>query len=174
MKNGLIQVYTGDGKGKTTSAVGQIIRASGHNAKICFIQLFKPQKFFGEQKVLFKLKNVDYFSFCDTHPKFNKKISPKQVKIECDKLLNFIKKVFSMNKYDILVLDEFNIALRDKFINTEEIINILKNKPDNLEIIITGRNAPEKLIKIADLVTEMKKIKHPFDNGIKSRKYIDY
>lgn len=174
MQNGLIQIYTGNGKGKTTAAVGQVIRASGHKAKICFIQIFKPKRFYGEQKILSRFKNIDFFSFSHKHPFCYKNINKNKIKKECRKALCFIKKIFKNNSYDILVLDEFNIAIRDNFIRSKELIDLLKQKPTNLEVVITGRKAPKELIEIADLVTEMKKIKHPYDKGITFRKLIEF
>ena len=173
-KKGLIQVYTGDGKGKTTAAIGQSIRALGHGKKVCIIQLFKPSHFYGEQKVLKRLKNLDFFSYSDRHPSMYKNVKIMHVKQECVKALNHVKKIFSGNKYDILVLDEFNIAIRDGYIDFNALIGLLKKKPLKLEVIITGREAPQELIDFAGLVTSMEKIKHPFDGKIVSRESIDY
>jgi len=173
---GLIQVYTGDGKGKTTAAIGQAIRALGEGLKVCFIQFFKEPKIFpyGERRVLHYLPEVDFYSFAPKHPHFFKKINSEEVKKNLQEGLSFIKKILQEKQYNLLILDELIIALRDKFLSTEELIHLLSKKPKNMEIILTGRGAPKKLIDFADLVTEMKKIKHPYDKGIKGRKGIEY
>ena len=187
MKQGLIQIYTGNGKGKTTAAVGQAVRALGHNLKICWISFFKdPEKWgYGEIGML-KKWGVDVFHFALQHPCFcNPPSSPfnkgglrgiilqKKVRQECPKALGFITEIFKKD-YDLLILDEINIALRDGFLKEDELLSLLKEKPKSLEVILTGRGATPKLIKMASLVTEMKKIKHPFDKRIKSRKGIEY
>lgn len=182
---GLIQVYTGDGKGKTTAAVGQVIRALGQGLKVCFIQFFKnPNTFsYGEQRIFHSLPctkmvrglpRINFYNFVPQHPYFFKKIKKVEIEKQLQEGLNFIRKILRENDYDLLVLDELIIALRDKYLKTEELIKLLKQKPKNMEIILTGRGAPKKLIKFADLVTEMKKVKHPYDKGGKARKGIEY
>lgn len=175
MKKGLIQIYTGDGKGKTTSAVGLAVRAIGQGLKVCYIYFHKnPDKWgYAEQKILEKL-GVKIFGFAKEHPFCDKKVSLESIRNECLKGLEFIKEIFRQKKYDILILDEVNISLRDGFLKEEEIINLLKMKPKSMELVLTGRGATKKLKEIADLVSEIKNIKHPFDKGIKGRKGIEY
>lgn len=172
---GLIQIYTGDGKGKTTAAVGLACRARGQGLKVCYIYFHKdPEKWgCGELKVLEKL-GVTVKGFAKKHPHFNKKVTPKDVRKEYLEGLKFIKKVYKENKYDILILDEINISLRDGFLKEEEALDILNFKPEKLELILTGRGATKKIIKKADLASEIKKIKHPYDSGMKGRKGIEY
>ncbi|MEK6647647.1 MAG: cob(I)yrinic acid a,c-diamide adenosyltransferase [Candidatus Firestonebacteria bacterium] len=174
-RKGFIQVYTGDGKGKTTAAVGLACRASGHNLKICYIYFHKdPEKFgYTEHKTLKKL-GVDVFGFAKKHPHFDKNISKDDIRKECLKGLKFIKKLYKENKYDILILDEILISLRDGFLKKEEIFDILNSKPDNLELVLTGRSATAKIIEKADLVSEVKNIKHPYEKGVPQRKGIEY
>jgi cob(I)alamin adenosyltransferase len=86
----------------------------------------------------------------------------------------FIEKIIKEKKYDMLILDELNIAIRDRYINIEKIVNLLKNKPLKMEVIVTGRDAHKKILKLADLITDMRLVKHPYYRGIKSRKGIDY
>jgi len=182
---GLIQVYTGDGKGKTTAAVGQVIRALGQGLRVCFIQFFKDPKTFtyGEQKIFYSLSRkgilrdlpgIDLYTFAPQHPHFFKKIKKEETRKQLKEGLNFIHKIFREKDYDLLVLDELIIALRDKYLETNKLIKLLKQKPKNMEIILTGRGAPKKLLTFVDLVTEMKKIKHPYDKGVKVRKGIEY
>jgi cob(I)alamin adenosyltransferase len=174
----MLIINTGNGKGKTTAAMGQILRALGHKQRVCLIQLFKGKDFYGEQKVLRTLKNLDYYSYASKHPFcFKDKSSKtlKNVKIECSKALFKLYSVLKGKKhYDLIVLDEFNIALRDGFIILKDILELLSHNTYKTNIIITGRSAPKELIKIADLVTEMKEIKHPFSKGLKARKGIEW
>jgi cob(I)alamin adenosyltransferase len=173
-RQGLIQVYSGNGKGKTTAAVGLACRARGHALKVCYIYFHKePQKWnYGEHKIL-KAIGVDIFGFAKRHPHFFK-ISQEKVRQECLKALAFIKKLYQENNYQLLILDEINISLRDGFLKAEEVLEILETKPRELEIVLTGRGAPRAIIKKADLVSEIKEIKHPYQKGIKRRKGIEY
>ena len=171
----MIIVNTGNGKGKTTAAIGQIIRALGRGWKVCLIQLFKGEEFYGEQKVLCHLKNLDFYSFAPKHPKCFSEISTDSVKEECrvaTAAANALLK--GRKKYDLFVLEEFNIAVRDGYINVKELLELVKNINQKSDVIVTGRGAPEELLEQADLVTEMKEIKHPYAKGIPARKGIEY
>ena len=174
MEKGLIEVYIGDGKGKTTAVIGLICRAIGHNLNVCYIYFHKnPEKWgYGEFKVLKKI-GVNTFGFAKEHPHFNK-VEKEKLREECLKGIEFIKKIYKEKKYDIVICDEILISLRDGFLKEEEILEIMEEKPENIELILTGRYATEKIIKKADLVSEIKKIKHPYDKGIKSRKGIEF
>ena len=174
-RKGLIQVYTGDGKGKTTAAVGLACRARGHNLKVRYAYFHKdPQKWeYGEQEVLKKL-GVDVFGFAKKHPHFYKGVSKEEIRKECLKGLEFVRKIYQEDKYDILILDEILISLRDGFLKEEELLKILKTKPGNLELILTGRGATQKIIEQADLVSQIKKVKHPYDLGVQGREGIEY
>jgi len=171
---GLIQIYTGDGKGKTTAGIGQAIRAKGHKFKVCFVYFFKNLKDtpYGEIEVL-KGLGIETVGFAPHHPHFYKDITAKQIREECLKALQSIKKIFQKG-YNMIILDEILIALRDGFLKEEEILDLLEKKPESLEIILTGRGATKKIIQRADLVTEMKKIKHPFNQGLKGKEGIEY
>lgn len=172
---GLIEIYTGDGKGKTTAAIGLAIRAIGQGLKVCYIYFHKnPDKWgYAEYKILEKL-DVDVFGFAKLHPFCDRGVNLESIRQECLKGLEFIKEIFQQNKYDILILDEINISLRDGFLKEEEVLDILKLKPENLEIVLTGRGAPSKIIEEADLISEIKEIKHPYKLGIERRKGIEY
>ncbi len=175
MKSGLIQILSGDGKGKTTAAVGVAVRARGHNLRVCYIYFHKdPEKWeYGEFKILKELE-VDVFGFARKHPHFCKDVVPEDIRRECLKGFEFIKKLYQENKYDILILDEINISLRDGFLKEEEVLDILNSKPENLELILTGRGASKRIIEKADLVSEVKNIKHPYDSGVEEREGIEY
>ena len=170
----MILLITGNGKGKTTSAIGQIVRALGHNQKVCLIQLFKGESFYGEQNILTKLENLDFFSFAKKHPFFFYLVSKEQVIKECEQSLNKLKEISQNNKYNLIVLEEFNIALRDNFIDETFFINTVKKLNDNSNVVITGRGASQKLIDVADLVSEIKEIKHPYTKGVLAQEGIEY
>jgi len=174
MEKGLIEVYTGDGKGKTTAVIGLACRAIGHNLKVCYIYFHKnPERWgYGEFKILEKI-GIDVFGFAKEHPYFDK-VEKEKLREECLKGIKFIKKIYKEKKYDVIICDEILISLRDGFLKEEEIIKIMEEKPENVELVLTGRIATEKIIEKADLVSEIKKIKHPYDKGIKSREGIEY
>ncbi|MEW6162223.1 MAG: cob(I)yrinic acid a,c-diamide adenosyltransferase [Nitrospirota bacterium] len=174
-RKGFIQIYTGNGKGKTTAAVGLAVRARGHDLKVCYVYFHKdPEKWeYGEHRVLEKI-GVDIFGFAKKHPHFHKEIDPADIRKECLEGIEFIKKIYQEKKYNILILDEIIISLRDGFLKEEDVLGILDSKPEDLELILTGRGASEKIIEKADLVSEIKKIKHPFDKGVRRRKGIEY
>ena len=170
LKKGYIQVYTGSGKGKTTAALGLALRALGASLKVYIGQFIKDGNY-SEVKTLRKLRNIKIEQFgrgCFIKGK------PKEKDIICAKKgLETIKKIISKRLYDIIILDEINIAQHFKLISTEDVINVLKNKPNNTEIILTGRYAPKKILNRADLITDMKEIKHYYKKGVKARRGIE-
>lgn len=174
MKKGMIEVYTGDGKGKTTSAIGLAVRAKSHQLNVCFIYFHKNLKKWNykEVKILKKI-GIDVYSFAKKHP-FCDKVDKEKLRKECLEGIEFIKKIFKEKKYDIVICDEILISMRDGFLKEEEILKIMEEKPKNIELILTGRGATEKIIERADYVSEIRKIKHPYDKGIKARKGIEY
>lgn len=175
MKKGLIQVYTGDGKGKTTAAVGLCARAIGQGLEVCYISFHKdPDKYgYAEQEILKKL-GADVFVFAKEHPFCDKNISFDEIRKKCLDALIFVENIFKENKYDVLILDEVNISVRDGFLKEDEVLDLLLKKPETIEVVLTGRGATEKIISIADLVSEVKEIKHPYKKGIKGRKGIEF
>ncbi len=174
-KKGLIQIYTGTGKGKSTAAIGQAVRAAGHGFKVGFLSFFKdPEAFgYGEYKSLEKL-GIKTFLFARKHPHFYKELSPDDVCRECSEGLEFVKELIRDPSWDMLVLDEINIALRDGFLKEEDVLSLLNAKPDKLELVLTGRGVTKKIIEKADLVSEVREVKHPYSRGMKSRKGIEY
>ncbi len=170
LKKGYIQVYTGSGKGKTTAALGLALRALGAGLKVYMGQFIKDGNY-SEVKTLKKLRNIKIEQFgrgCFIKGK------PKEKDIICAKKgLETIKKIISKRIYGIIILDEINIALHFKLISTEDVINVLKNKPNNTEIILTGRYAPKKILNRANLITDMKEIKHYYKRGVKARRGIE-
>jgi cob(I)alamin adenosyltransferase len=170
---GLVQVFTGNGKGKTTAAVGTIVRAAGHSLKTCLISFMKGTYIYGEYKTLSQIPNVEIQQFGlrkFTDPGKIKAAEKQQAKAA---LAAAVKAVMSSD-YDLVVLDEINVALCYNLIPLDKVLNLIKEKPLHVELILTGRYADSKLLEAADLVTEMVKIKHPFDDGVKARKGIEY
>ncbi|MFH1699964.1 MAG: cob(I)yrinic acid a,c-diamide adenosyltransferase [Candidatus Zixiibacteriota bacterium] len=175
-KKGFIIVYTGNGKGKTTAALGLCVRAVGHGNKIGIIQFIKSDWEYGELKGLKQLSPaIDIQTLgagCIGIMGDEKPL--EEHKKAANKALNAAIKVVQSEKYNILILDEINVAINLGLITTDQVMEFLKNKPAHLNIVLTGRNAPAELIEAADLVTEMKEIKHPFQKGIPARKGIDF
>lgn len=174
-KKGLVQVYTGNGKGKSTAAIGQAVRAAGHGFKVGFISFFKDPDVFGyaEYKSMEKL-GIQTFLFARKHPHFYKELNHEEVREECAQGLEFIRGLLRDDSWDMLVLDEINIALRDGFLTEEDALSLLAAKPETLELVLTGRGIPERVLEKADLVSEVREIKHPYSQGIQSRKGIEY
>ena len=171
----MIQVYTGDGKGKSTAAIGQAARAAGHGLTVGLVSFFKdPEAFgYGEYKSLGQL-GIKTFSFARKHPHFYKELNRDRVCQECFNGLEFIEELFQDPSWDMLVLDEINIAVRDGFLKEEEVLALLEAKPEKLEVVLTGRGATERIIEKADLVSEIREVKHPYDQGLRSREGIEY
>ncbi len=173
-ETGLIQVFTGSGKGKTTAALGTVLRAAGHGLKISVIFFIKGRSAQGENKTLVTLPGVKVTSF--GLRKFIHKsegVNPEE-KAQAEAALAAARADISGGMFDLVVLDEINCACFFNLITADSVIQVLKDKPPHVEIILTGRNAPPAIIDMADLVTEMAKIKHPFDKGTKARKGIEY
>jgi len=169
--SGLIQVYTSDGEGKTTAAVGQALRAVGWGKKVCIVQFMKGNKT-GEMLAFKKFPNVKVWQFGQAG-KFVKKPTKKDVQL-AQEALDLANTIIKDKKCDLLVLDEINVALHFKLLALKDVLAILKRKPTNLELVLTGQKAPKEILALADLITEMKKIKHPFDKGFKARQGIEY
>ncbi|KXB06932.1 hypothetical protein AKJ51_02420 [candidate division MSBL1 archaeon SCGC-AAA382A20] len=173
--NKLIQILTGEGKGKTTAAVGQVIRAIANNRKTFWVYFHKnPEDLeYGELKVLRDL-GVKVRGFAKKHPHFYEDSSDEQMREKCLKGLEYLEKIFDKDFYDLVVLDELIISIRDEFLKEEEVIDLLERKPIETDIILTGRDASENLIKIANQANKIKNVKHPYDTKVRDRKGIDY
>ncbi len=170
---GLIQVFTGNGKGKTSAALGSILRASGHGFKIFIVFFMKGKYPYGEFSSLPRLPNVETASFglrCLIDPD---NINPEEIE-QADLALKTARQAILSGRYDMVVLDEVNVAVYFKLIRSDDVIQLIEEKPPGVELILTGRYAEPSVIERADLVTEMVKIKHPYDRGVKARKGIEY
>ncbi|MBU4487067.1 MAG: cob(I)yrinic acid a,c-diamide adenosyltransferase [Candidatus Delongbacteria bacterium] len=172
MEKGLIIINTGDGKGKSTAAFGILARALGHDLKAGVVQFIKSPGDYGEISFFKDRAKTDWyvvgrgFTWNSDNLERDKEIARKGFETACE--------MIDSDEYDLLVLDEITYITNYHFIEIDEFIEVLKNKPERLNIILTGRDADPKLIEIADTVTEMKKIKHCFDQGIKAKKGIEY
>ncbi len=172
---GLVIVYTGDGKGKTTAALGMALRAAGHGKKTLIIQFIKSFKSYGELKFVKKFDcGIEIKTMGKGYVKIKGDRFPFQEHVKAaKKTLKFAKDQILSKKYHIIVLDEINIALDKKLLTVKEVTDVIKQKPPDLHLILTGRGAPQKLIQLADLVSEVKEIKHPFKFGIPAQKGIE-
>ncbi len=177
-QQGLIYVFTGNGKGKTSAAVGLAARARAYAKKVCFIGFHKnpgPRPA-AEYKSMQKLGIERYF-FAKQHPAMrgkNNRCSRTRLSAECKKGVDFIRKMFKENKYDVMVLDEILICVRDRFLDEEDVLGLLEEKPPKLELVLTGRGLSPRIKRKADLVSEVKEVKHPFQKGIPARQGIDF
>ncbi len=170
MDKGYIHLYTGNGKGKTTAALGLSLRAVCAGKKVYVGQFVKGMKY-SETKAEEYLPNFEMHQFGRNCFIYNE---PTEEDIEVARDgLERCKEMLSKGEHDIVVLDELNIALYYKLFPVVEVIEMLENKAPKVEVIITGRYAPEELIEIADLVTEMKEIKHYYQKGVKAREGIE-
>ncbi len=173
---GLVIVYTGNGKGKTTAALGMALRAAGHGKKILIVQFIKNFQNYGELKFV---KKYDCGIQIKTMGKGYVQIKGDKFPFEehvkaAQQALRFVQDEILSKEYDIIVLDEINIALDKKLLTVEEVAKLIQQKPSELHLVLTGRNAPKKLIQLADLVSEVKEIKHPYKKGILAQKGIEY
>ncbi len=169
---GYIHIYTGSGKGKTTAAIGLGIRASGANSKVYMIQFMKGRRY-SELDILEKIPNFDFIQF--GRDEFVSKDNPEEIDINLAREgFKHAKEIMLSNKYDMLILDELNVAVDFKLIPMDNVIKLISNKPKNLELVLTGRYANTEFIRIADVVTEMLEIKHPYNDGVLARKGIDF
>ena len=177
-QHGYIQIYTGDGKGKTTASLGLAMRALGRDWKVLIIMFTKGGSNYGElvsfknlsEKISnnLRIEQAGLNRVIYSHNKNNE--DEKEIKKGWELAKNAIKN----NDYQLIILDEINIAVDLKILDVDEVVDVIKNKPENMEIVLTGRNAHPKLVEIAHLVSEIKPIKHYWDIGIMARKGIEY
>lgn len=167
---GLVQVYTGDGKGKTTAALGLALRACGQGLKSYVIQFMKGEIYYGELGAAKELPDDCLTITQMGRPDFVSKENPEPIDVElAHKALELAREVMEAGRHDILILDEVNVALDFGLIPTDDVLKLIDAKPSGMELILTGRYAPKAVIDRADLVTEMKEIKHPYERGIPAR-----
>ncbi len=171
-KQGLIQVYTGNGKGKTTAAFGLAMRAAGHGQKTVIIQFMKPKEGSGEVVAAKRLApEITVYSF--GREGFVEKATPRDVSL-AKEALDKAKECLALPDLDMLILDEINNALYFQLVSLAEVLELLAQKPAKIELVLTGRNAPKELLDAADLVTCMEEIKHPYNFKLPKREGIEY
>jgi cob(I)alamin adenosyltransferase len=172
-KKGLVEVFTGDGKGKTSAALGAAVRAHGEGLKVYIAFFMKADYPYGEYKALDRMPNVTHVSFGQRE--FIDPVNIKPAEIEqAGRALAAAREAVMSRNYDLVILDEVNLAAAWKLVKLEDVLRLIKDKPEHVELILTGRKADNQLIEAADLATEMTKIKHPYDAGITARKGIDF
>ena len=172
MKQGLVQIYTGEGKGKTTAALGLALRAAGRGLKV-FIGQFAKGMFYGE------LEALKRFAAQITLHQYGRRCFIHEEPTEEDIRLaregwKEIQDVLKRDEYDLLILDEIGIALHYHLVSLEEVKQLVREKPDGVELVLTGRKIPEELYEQADLVTEMRQIKHYYNAGVPAREGIEF
>jgi cob(I)alamin adenosyltransferase len=173
LRRGLVQVFTGDGKGKTSAAIGAVIRALGHGFRVYIGFFMKGDYPYGERNVLSELTNVTMEGFGVGGFVDPANIKPKE-KAQAKRGLVAARKAMFSGRYDLVVLDELNLAVAWNLVELDEVLKLIADKPEGVELILTGRRADSRLTKAADLVTEMLKIKHPYDDGVVAREGIEY
>ncbi len=175
---GKVQVYTGNGKGKTTAAIGLTTRALGHGKKVLFVSLMKgPAYTYGEERTFDALQKA---GFPIVHKKFGTDYfvdpnNPDEKSIEeAKKGLQFVLDMMEKEHFDIVVVDEINVAVKFGLLSIDDVKSLIKAKPEDTELILTGRYAPDEVKEMADLVTEMCEVKHYFHAGVPAREGIEY
>ncbi len=175
MVQGLIHIYCGDGKGKTSAAVGLAVRAAGRGEKVLFARFLKNEDS-GELNVLDAISEIDVIHLDKVYGFFyrlNEEEKEEARKTYGDLWKKILQRI-SDEAYGVLVMDEFMAAWQYGLIPQEEALTFLKEKPDSLEVVLTGRDPDDRLVELADYVSEIHKVKHPFDRGIRAREGIEY
>ncbi len=168
---GLVQAYTGDGKGKTTAALGLAFRATGQGMKVIIIQFVKGDFTCGEH--LFAARSHPFeIVQLNTGDSFSQ--SWEELRSTTEQTLTFAQRTIRSGGYDIVILDEIFVAVSKGLISTGQVLDLMSKKPERMELILTGRGAPREVIEQADLVTEMVAFKHPFTKGVGARRGIEY
>ncbi len=178
LEKGLVQVYTGDGKGKTTAAFGLALRAAGQGNKVLMYQFLKPPSLdLGERLALQSAADIRIEAMeedWDMAASFKDKEAVERTRIAIGEALAKLTEAAQKRSYDVLILDEIVYCLGHGLASLEDVKRLIEQRDPAVEIVLTGRDAPIELVELADLVTEMKKIKHPFDEGLSARRGIDY
>lgn len=175
-EKGLVIVYTGNGKGKTTASLGLCVRAVGYDQKVCIVQFIKGSWKYGELDGIKKLapnvelyqKGLGFVGIIDD------KLDKSEHIKAAGEALEFAREKIHSGEYDIVILDEINVAINLGLIDVRDVADLIDEKPEALDLVLTGRDARDEIIDRADLVTEMREIKHPFQKGIKAKKGIDF
>lgn len=173
LERGIVQVYTGEGKGKTTAALGLAVRAAGHGLRVYIVQFMKGWPYYGELDALCHQPNITLVQFGRADFVNRENPAPEDVQ-QAQEALRHSLDVLRKGQYDLLILDEINVALDFELVSLEQVLELLEVRPAHVELVLTGRGAHPRVIAQADLVTEMLEIKHPYARGIKGRRGIEY
>jgi cob(I)alamin adenosyltransferase len=175
MKNGLIHIYTGDGKGKTTAAIGLSARALGHAQKVCYCSFHKdPDRYGYTEMQSLKALGATVRNYAKGHPDLNRRLDGETLQTEIQLAIRELSALIASEPFDLLILDEILIAVRDGFLEEETLLAFMREKPVSLELVLTGRGATEKVMALADYVSFVQKVKHPYDQNIPSREGIEF
>lgn len=175
IEKGLVSVYTGPGRGKTTAALGLALRVLGWGGRVCMVQFIKGFAELGEAK--FAAEFGDRFvlrQFADDKSPSIREVDVLARRKAAEDALSFAEEAVAGGEYDLVVLDEINNALHYGLVSAARVIRLIEDRPVNVELVLTGRNAPDEIVEIADYVTDMKLVKHPFEKGITARRGVDY
>ncbi len=168
---GLVQLYTGRGKGKTTASLGLALRASGQGLRVCILQFMKGAKGCGEHKFV---KRWPAFEIIQPNPRSCFKASQEERQAVAQEALSQASSLMQSGNYDVLILDEALTSIYLRALSCGELLDLIASRPSGLELVLTGRGAPPELIEVADLVTEMVPIKHPLAKGVRARRGIEF
>ncbi|MCF7934843.1 MAG: cob(I)yrinic acid a,c-diamide adenosyltransferase [Synergistales bacterium] len=172
-EQGIVHVYTGNGKGKTTAALGMVLRTAGHGGSSAVIQFCKGWEHYGEIKTVSSLPQVTFLQ--TGTPDFVDPRQPYPIDFEeAQRGLQSARSILNDGEIDLLVLDEINIAIAFGLLAWNDVKQLLQNRPPYIEVVMTGRNAPEAVISFADLVTEFREIRHPFQQGFQPQRGREY
>ncbi|MBE0534465.1 MAG: cob(I)yrinic acid a,c-diamide adenosyltransferase [Phycisphaerae bacterium] len=178
LEKGLVQIYTGDGKGKTTAALGLAMRAAGRGNRVLFYQFLKPSSLqLGERTAIERLDNIELKAMeqaWDLRKSLHDASTTADVCRAVAETLKELTASATHRSYDVIILDEIVFCYAHKLAALDDIGTLVRTRDEHVEIVLTGRGADEPLMELADLVTEMKPIKHPFEKGITARKGIEY
>lgn len=176
LTTGLVHVYTGDGKGKSTAALGQVIRSLGYGLRAYIVQFLKSKdSFSGEIRALSQFhENVKLARYHQVHPIFDPDVDLGQLRASVTQALDEARKAMLGGDYDIVVLDEINNAVAYGFVDVEAVVEFIQSRPEKVELILTGIRADQRIVDLADYVTEMRCVKHPFQKGISARRGIEF
>ena len=169
---GRVILHTGDGKGKTTAALGTVFRALGHGHKVCVVQFLKGKGQYGERLMAARLDNLDWF-ICGRGFVFKSENIDRDREVALEGF-QLAKEKIESDLYDLVVLDEITYLPLYNFLEVEKIVDLIAGRPKRLSVIMTGRGAHEKLIDLADTVSEMRSIKHGYEQGIHAQKGIEF
>lgn len=169
---GLVQVYTGNGKGKTTAALGLALRAMGNGLKVAMVQFMKSDQYYGEYRISQMLPDLTLLPMGRSCLVYEGKAKQEDYDAAAD-ALEKAKELLHSGKYDMVIMDEVNVAVHMGLVDVDKVVDVIKGRPPRVELVLTGRYAPQEVLDLADLVTEMRMIKHPYEKGINARDGIE-